>query len=141
MYRFWYRSCSQNILNYNKMKNIIKWTLFALFIYAFFFLSNIIIERGDNNLSYLLYRSLMFSFPCCFFFINVTRYIQKKKIILKELYINSFLFYIIQSLIFYKLIIINDLKSNYLLSNIEALILTFIILLIIIGTVKYKTNK
>lgn len=123
------------------MKDIIKWILLATFIYMFFFLSNLIIDGSDNNLTNLLYRSLMFSWPCLFFFINVTRYISKKRILYKEFYVSSFSFYIIQSLIFYKFNIVNDLKVNYLLSNIEASVLTIIIMLVILGTVKYKIKK
>lgn len=123
------------------MKTIIKWTLLAIFIYIFFFLSNLIIEGDCQNLHHLLYKSLLLFWPCLFFFIFTTRYTQKKKIIFKEFYISSFLFYIIQSLILYMPSIVNDLKINYLASNIEAIILTFTVMLVTVCIVKYKINK
>ena len=123
------------------MKYILKWILFAILIYAFFFLSNLIIEGGSKDLTNLIYRSLMLSWPCLFFFIFTSRYIQKKQIIYKEFYSFSFIFYIIQSLIFYKSNIVNNLNKNYILSNIEAIFLTFTIILIVVGIVKYKIKK
>ncbi|GGK12752.1 hypothetical protein GCM10007084_40080 [Parabacteroides faecis] len=83
----------------------------------------------------------MLSWPCLFFFICTSRYIQKKQIIYKEFYSFSFIFYIIQSLIFYKSNIVNNLNKNYILSNIEAIFLTFTIILIVVGIVKYKIKK